>query len=250
MNPRLFILTALHDALRRMPLADYRWHEPKWDDGEFVRACKLRFERGEETAWDEFVQRLATQFRFAPSIRDVLIELDVVYRDPEMGELAFSLPDHVSTFAESHRDKLLTLLDSEYPVELGAARRANGTVRDTASKQKGRGEIMYIEMKPDVDGPARIGRVFFSQTRKTLYYRDLVLQSLKGGGGLKANYDDVKTGNEYWVSKCKKRGNDTLYAGSIEIDDDVREEYWTTIRGQPANAHAKAIRSRGKYSRG
>jgi hypothetical protein len=43
------------------------------------------------------------------------------------------------------------------------------------------GRIMYIECKSgDLTGPARIGRVTFSQTGRTLYYRGKKFQSLKG----------------------------------------------------------------------
>ena len=93
---------------------------------------------------------------------------------------------------------------------------------------------MYIEDKSDgLSGPARIGRVQFSQTGKTLHYRGRTFKSLKGRG-FKANYFDVETRAEFWISGCKKRGGDTLYGGTIEIDDDVREEYWVTIRGLPS----------------
>ena len=53
--------------------------------------------------------------------------------------------------------------------------------------------------------------------------------------GFKANYFDVETGDEYWISGCKKDGTDRLYneADPVEIDDDVREEYWTEIRQAP-----------------
>lgn len=100
---------------------------------------------------------------------------------------------------------------------------------------------MYIEQKSNViddRGPARIGRVTFSKTGKTLYYRDLKLQSLKGAGG-GANYLDLDTGEEYWVSGCKKNGEDRHWAGGgpVEIDPDVREAYWAEIRNQPQRAH-------------
>jgi hypothetical protein len=92
--------------------------------------------------------------------------------------------------------------------------------------------IMYIECKPDgLSGPARIGRVSFSQTGKTLYYNDRAFQSSKGG--YKTNYFDVETGERFWISGCKKAGDDTLYPGIIEIDEDVREEYWLEIRQRP-----------------
>jgi hypothetical protein len=96
--------------------------------------------------------------------------------------------------------------------------------------------IMYMEEKPDgVRGVARIGRVRTSKRGSTLYYGERAFQKLKGAGGLKANYFDVVSGDEYWISGCKKDGTDRLYneADPVYIDEDVREEYWTTIRGAP-----------------
>jgi hypothetical protein len=101
--------------------------------------------------------------------------------------------------------------------------------------------IMYIEYKGnDLTGPARIGRVTFSKTGETLYYRGKSFQSLKGDG-FKANYYDVETLEEYWISGPKKRGGDSLYATNVatEIDDDVREEYWIEIRKNPDLKHQK-----------
>lgn len=99
---------------------------------------------------------------------------------------------------------------------------------------------MYVENKSeDLNGPARIGRVSFSKTGKTLYYRGQSFQSLKGG--YKANYFDLGTGERYWISGCKRHGGDRLYVSSlpIEIDEDVRYEYWTAIRQEP-DKRAKA----------
>jgi hypothetical protein len=108
---------------------------------------------------------------------------------------------------------------------------------------------MYIERKSDgLSGAGRIGRVRFSKTGKTLYYRSITLQSL-AGRGFKANYFDVATGAEYWVSGCKKRGGDTLYGGTVEIDDDVREEYWSRIRGMPDRRHQRIGNDSGKDSK-
>ena len=94
---------------------------------------------------------------------------------------------------------------------------------------------MYIECKAGgLTGDARIGRTAFSQTGRTLYYRGQTFRSLKGAG-FKSNYYCVETGENYWISGPKRRGGDALYGGSlpIEIDADVREEYWTSIRKQP-----------------
>jgi len=100
---------------------------------------------------------------------------------------------------------------------------------------------MYIESKADgLTGPARIGRVTFSKTGRTVYYRGLELRSLRGAG-FKSNYYDVATGDKYWVSGPKRDGTDRLYGERIpvEIDDDVREEYWTAGRGKPSAAGAR-----------
>jgi hypothetical protein len=104
--------------------------------------------------------------------------------------------------------------------------------------------IMYIERKVGVDGVARIGRVTYSQTGRTLYYAGREFLRIKS---YKANYMDVQTREEYWISGPKKRGGDTLHGGIIHIDDDVREEYWCTIRQLPHQKHQKSIQCDGKY---
>lgn len=109
--------------------------------------------------------------------------------------------------------------------------------------------IMYIERKPQGShhgGPARIGRMRFSKSGKILYYAGHALEKLDREGPDKANYADLVTGEGYWVSGCKKRGGDRLNAGTIEIDDDVREEYWTTIRSMPECCDQSIIRCTGK----
>ena len=106
--------------------------------------------------------------------------------------------------------------------------------------------IMYIENKggevvdhwwgqssheANLTGPARIGRVTFSKSGRSLTYKG---KSFSKATGFKANYA-CETGEWFWISGPKKRGGDALYATNIptEIDEDVREEYWTEIRKQP-----------------
>ncbi|MBI3652508.1 MAG: 1-deoxy-D-xylulose-5-phosphate synthase [Acidobacteria bacterium] len=109
--------------------------------------------------------------------------------------------------------------------------------------------IMYIEYKGDaIVGPARIGRVTFSKSGKSIDYRGRRFQSLRGRG-FKANYRDAETGEEYWISGCKKDGTDALYATTVEIDDDVKEEYWREIRKQPESKDRKSSHRAGKYSK-
>jgi len=100
---------------------------------------------------------------------------------------------------------------------------------------------MYIENKSEgLSGPARIGRVTFSKSGKSIYYRGKQFRSLKGSG-FKANYFEVESGGEYWISGPKKDGSDRLYGERlpIEIDEDVRDEYWTETRHQPQNKDKK-----------
>ena len=94
--------------------------------------------------------------------------------------------------------------------------------------------IMYVENKSEsLNGPARIGRVVFSKTGRSLTYGGRTFQSLKGAG-FKANYFDIESGEEFWISGPRKDGQDRLYGGDtpvVEIDPDVADEYWATIRG-------------------
>ncbi|MDB5322173.1 MAG: 1-deoxy-D-xylulose-5-phosphate synthase, partial [Phycisphaerales bacterium] len=103
--------------------------------------------------------------------------------------------------------------------------------------------IMYIEDKSSgLEGPGRIGRVRFSQTGKSVYYGGRTFQTLRGSG-FTANYFDVETGAEFWISGCKRRGGDRLYGrGIVEIDEDVREEYWVRIRGMGEGKDRRVVR--------
>lgn len=96
---------------------------------------------------------------------------------------------------------------------------------------------MYIEYKGhDLTGDARIGRVTFSKTKKSIHYQGKAFQTLKGSG-FKSNYYDVETGEEYWISGCKKDRTDRLYNERLPIfiDEDVQKEYWIEVRNMPEN---------------
>jgi hypothetical protein len=100
---------------------------------------------------------------------------------------------------------------------------------------------MYIESKAaGLNGPARIGRVTYSKTGRTIFYRGREFISLRGSG-FKANYIDVALREEYWISGPRRDGRDRLYASNlpVEIDEDVREEYWTDIRKRPDLKHVR-----------
>jgi hypothetical protein len=97
--------------------------------------------------------------------------------------------------------------------------------------------IMYIEAKSEgLEGPARIGRVTFSKTGRTLYYRGQSFRSLKGDG-FKSNYYEIESGEHYWISGPRRDGADRLYgAQPVAIDEDARLEYWREIRRLPQRA--------------
>ena len=103
--------------------------------------------------------------------------------------------------------------------------------------QATRGEkrrVMYVENKDgQIDGiSARIGWVTFSKTGLTIYYRDKVLKRSKGQG-IRGNYYDEESGDEFWVSGVKRRGSNAHWAEPVDtcIDSDAMEEY-KKIKGQ------------------
>ncbi|MDF1662460.1 MAG: 1-deoxy-D-xylulose-5-phosphate synthase [Planctomycetota bacterium] len=95
--------------------------------------------------------------------------------------------------------------------------------------------------------PARIGRVRFSKTGRTVYYGTLTLKKTKG---YKCNHYDEATSEDYWISGCHKNGNDPLYPTMIHVDADVQEEYWTEIRKKPERVGDLSFKDKGKYQKG
>lgn len=85
-------------------------------------------------------------------------------------------------------------------------------------------KIYYIELKTGYNdnGPAWIGKAFFSKTGQTIYFNGLVL---KGSG--RGNCREIESGNMYWTSGVKKNGQDRHWAGNgkITIDVTVVDEY-------------------------
>jgi len=107
---------------------------------------------------------------------------------------------------------------------------------------------MYIEYKGNdgVFGPARIGRIKFSKSGKSIHYQNKTFETLSGQG-FKSNYFDIETGGHFWISGCRKDGMDALYNTEVEIDDDCLEEYWCQIRNKPESISVKKFRAKGKH---
>jgi len=108
---------------------------------------------------------------------------------------------------------------------------------------------MYIEYKGEgIVGPAKIGKVTFSKSGRRLYYQGKQFQSLKVKG-FKSNYYDIETGEEYWISGYRKDGRDALYNTQVDIDEDIREEYWKEIRKMPENIGIKSFGHKANVNR-
>ena len=90
---------------------------------------------------------------------------------------------------------------------------------------------------------ARIGRVGRSKTGRTLYYRG---RTLKGLG--QPWYRDVETGERFHMQRAREDGLDrsegrTRGSFPVDIDDDVRTEYWKQIRREPKRDHERVVHS-------
>ena len=82
-------------------------------------------------------------------------------------------------------------------------------------------DLMYIELKTGYsdDGPAWIGYVKTSKSKKTIYFNDHAFKKLVGGC---SNYVDIENGDEYWISGLKKRESNRHWAGRGKIAIDRR----------------------------
>lgn len=87
-------------------------------------------------------------------------------------------------------------------------------------------KIMYVELKTGYlhNGPAWIGRVMLSKEGQTAYFNQREFCKARSW---RANYCDIETGEEYWISEVKKKGRDRHAAGfgKINIDEKVVAEY-------------------------
>jgi hypothetical protein len=91
--------------------------------------------------------------------------------------------------------------------------------------------LMFVENKNGTIGGAhgRIGWVTFSKFGQTVYYRGRELTKAKGGG-IRGNFFDAVTREEFWVSGVKKRGSNAHPAErgvGVIIDDYAQAEYQT-----------------------
>jgi len=146
------------------------------------------------------------------------------------------------SLSDRQRDAFKAFVDEWHPRCAKAIEEAGSEPRTPHARR-----LMYIEYKGEgIVGPARIGWVTFSKSGRSLEYGGRRFRSLSGAG-FKANYYEEGTGEHYWISGCRRDGADALYANTIEIDEDAREEYWVDVRRLPGNKTQSTIRSVGKH---
>ena len=194
------------------------------------------------TAWDDFLKRLRN---------DDALARGTLERLRYCGFFASQQPEHFSPEVDGPGAAWKLPAEEKSVLErilLRAEQYTQPPDQRPARLRSARSRIMFIEEKPGLAGHARIGRVTFSKSRATIYYRDRRLRTLDGRG-YKANYVHVDSGLEYWVSGCRVDGRDTLYPGIVYVDRDIRDEYWCDIRKMPQRARADSFRSPGKYSK-
>jgi hypothetical protein len=77
------------------------------------------------------------------------------------------------------------------------------------------------------NGPAWIGKGYFSKTGRTIYF---IGKAFKGGR-IGSTHSEILTGNLYWISGVKKDTNDRHWAGSgkIMVDRSILSEYLTLV---------------------
>ncbi len=102
--------------------------------------------------------------------------------------------------------------------------------------------LMYIELKTGYsdDGPAWIGYVKTSKSKKTIYFNDHAFQK---NTGHYANYIDIENGDEYWISGLKKKESNRHPAGrgKIMIDRRAVPEYLSLIGEKELPLHLFTI---------
>ena len=93
--------------------------------------------------------------------------------------------------------------------------------------------LKYVELKSGYndDGPAWIGYAAFSKSGQTVYFDGKSLKKMKTPG-IFANYYDLETDEEYWISGIKKNGCDRHWAGKgkILIDEKAVDDYLKEVK--------------------
>ena len=124
----------------------------------FFADVAIRAQRGDPSGWREFIAHLHLHHDVAIGFIRVFERLGWAAYSIENDCMELTLPDDFATLDDATKKELISILNPILEVD------------DESPKVDTKGEIMYIEEKPGLAGHARIGRVTFSATRKTIYY--------------------------------------------------------------------------------
>lgn len=95
--------------------------------------------------------------------------------------------------------------------------------------------LMFLQLKTGYDtdrGPSWIAWVDFSKTWSTAYFHGRTLR--RATGMCDANFYDVQTDEEFWVSGPKRDRTDTRYGPSnSEVEPAAVETYHAFLEGAP-----------------
>jgi hypothetical protein len=94
---------------------------------------------------------------------------------------------------------------------------------------------MFVQLKSGHNtdlGPCWISRVTFSKTWQRAYWHGKTLQ--RGPRMFDANFFDVETDEEYWMSGPHRDRRDTRFSNvQPDVDDDARDAYERFLAGEP-----------------
>lgn len=95
--------------------------------------------------------------------------------------------------------------------------------------------VMFVQLKTGHNtdqGPAWISVVRFNRTWKTAFWHGKTLQ--RWPAMFDANFYDLETREEYWISGPHRDGGDTRYSRiKPTVDDDARAAYEAFLAGAP-----------------
>ncbi|MFI8325488.1 hypothetical protein [Streptomyces sp. NPDC085529] len=93
--------------------------------------------------------------------------------------------------------------------------------------------LMFVQLKTGHDtdrGPSWIGWVDFSKTWSTAYFQGRTLR--RAGGMSDANFYDVDSGEEFWLSGPKRDRTDTRYGPAVtRIEPSAADAYHAFLAG-------------------
>lgn len=101
-------------------------------------------------------------------------------------------------------------------------------------------DVRPVKTGYDVDrGPSWIGGVDFTRSWNTARYRGRELRRFQGSG--EANFYDVASGEEFWLSGPKRDRTDARYGpATTEVDADARETYEAFLAGGSLTGRARS----------